>query len=343
LRAERSRDCLTYLCRDLDRPLQTLLRVQLGRVDVGVSEPVAGGLNAELLAHARRPRVPQLVRVPRGHQNLFRRRLRLKSVGLLVSFLAGVTNGAAVGHGGVALAGLHERVHLLVGAGRVPVVQRRLASGESLRATFRLGFRWAEEIGHQLLLKERRQDSLGARANRDATGQVEVLALVSIRCVDPDRSGGVDVVPPHDDDLARPHPGKRTWVRVILSAVRGRDQDARYVVKMVEDITPRKRTEARSRRARKEGAALLQRFNSLTDREQEVFWLMAAGKPTKNIAADLGASPKTIEVHRARVMEKMSAESIAGLAQSSMRLRPLVHNPMESKDSKSPRTPDLDR
>jgi PAS domain S-box-containing protein len=118
--------------------------------------------------------------------------------------------------------------------------------------------------------------------------------------------------------------GKGIWARVILSAVRGQDQGARYVVKMVEDITPRKRAEARARRARKEGSALLQRFNNLTDREQEVFWLMAAGKPTKNIASELGASPKTIEVHRARVMEKMQVDSIAALAQCSMRLRPLV-------------------
>jgi FixJ family two-component response regulator len=41
--------------------------------------------------------------------------------------------------------------------------------------------------------------------------------------------------------------------------------------------------------------------------------LVIAGKPNKIIASDLGISPKTVEIHRGRVMEKMQVESVAEL------------------------------
>lgn len=55
------------------------------------------------------------------------------------------------------------------------------------------------------------------------------------------------------------------------------------------------------------------RFESLTPREREVLALVASGKPNKIMAADLGVSQRTIEIHRARVMEKMGATSLAQL------------------------------
>lgn len=69
--------------------------------------------------------------------------------------------------------------------------------------------------------------------------------------------------------------------------------------------------EARRERAgRTEFSMLLSR---LTPREREVMELVVAGKPNKVIAAELGLSPKTVEVHRARVMEKMQVDSLAEL------------------------------
>jgi FixJ family two-component response regulator len=55
------------------------------------------------------------------------------------------------------------------------------------------------------------------------------------------------------------------------------------------------------------------RFAGLTPREQEVMRLVVSGRLNKQAAAELAISEKTIKVHRARVMEKMRAESLAAL------------------------------
>jgi len=55
------------------------------------------------------------------------------------------------------------------------------------------------------------------------------------------------------------------------------------------------------------------RYAALTPRENEVFRGLIAGLPNKSIAADLGLSQKTIEIHRAKVMKKMRAKSFAEL------------------------------
>lgn len=59
--------------------------------------------------------------------------------------------------------------------------------------------------------------------------------------------------------------------------------------------------------------AILRRLASLTRRESEVLDLICAGHSNRGVAAELGISPKTVEVHRARVMAKMEAGSLAGL------------------------------
>ena len=67
------------------------------------------------------------------------------------------------------------------------------------------------------------------------------------------------------------------------------------------------------RRVRAVRNEIARRFERLTPREREVFALVTLGKMNKEIAAQLGASEKTIKVHRGRVMEKMQAESLAAL------------------------------
>ena len=55
------------------------------------------------------------------------------------------------------------------------------------------------------------------------------------------------------------------------------------------------------------------RLETLTERERQVLQLLTAGKPNKVIAYELTISPRTVEIHRARVMEKMRAHSLAEL------------------------------
>lgn len=60
---------------------------------------------------------------------------------------------------------------------------------------------------------------------------------------------------------------------------------------------------------------LLQRLASLTPREREVAQRIVAGQANKVIALDLQLSERTVELHRARVMQKMAARGVAQLVQ----------------------------
>jgi FixJ family two-component response regulator len=67
-------------------------------------------------------------------------------------------------------------------------------------------------------------------------------------------------------------------------------------------------------------ADVLQRFESLTSREKQVMQLVVDGAANKVIAIDLGLSERTVEIHRAKVMEKMDARSVAHLVKLQMGL-----------------------
>jgi FixJ family two-component response regulator len=75
------------------------------------------------------------------------------------------------------------------------------------------------------------------------------------------------------------------------------------------------------------------RLRSLTPREREVLEGVIRGKLNKQIAAELGTVEKTIKVHRARVMEKMEAESVPELVRLAQRAG---LNPTDHDDGTSP-------
>lgn len=56
-----------------------------------------------------------------------------------------------------------------------------------------------------------------------------------------------------------------------------------------------------------------QLLNNLTPREQEVMNLVVAGQHNREIASQLGISPRTVEVHKARMMDKLNVSSVANL------------------------------
>jgi FixJ family two-component response regulator len=79
-------------------------------------------------------------------------------------------------------------------------------------------------------------------------------------------------------------------------------------------------SDAESRSVQGEIEELLKRMDSLTPREREVMGLVVAGKANKNVARELGISQRTVEIHRARVMDKMGVRSLSMLVQAVMRV-----------------------
>lgn len=76
----------------------------------------------------------------------------------------------------------------------------------------------------------------------------------------------------------------------------------------------------RQRGERTERDWLSRRFETLTPREREVMALVVRGLLNKQIAAVLGASEKTVKIHRGRVMEKMKIHSVADLVRAAQKL-----------------------
>jgi two-component system, LuxR family, response regulator FixJ len=68
-----------------------------------------------------------------------------------------------------------------------------------------------------------------------------------------------------------------------------------------------------------------ERLQSLTPREREILSLVTLGKPNKVMAGDLGVSQRTVEIHRARVMEKMGAQSLAQLVRMVLDFEPQAY------------------
>jgi FixJ family two-component response regulator len=76
----------------------------------------------------------------------------------------------------------------------------------------------------------------------------------------------------------------------------------------------------RGRSEREEGDRIRRRFEALSPRERAVLEHVVAGRLNKQIASAIGTSERTVKAHRARVMRKMGASSVAELVRSADRL-----------------------
>jgi two-component system response regulator FixJ len=88
---------------------------------------------------------------------------------------------------------------------------------------------------------------------------------------------------------------------------------------VILDSVARALNQARERqREAGEAAAVRGRLEALTPREREVLDQLVLGHPNKVIAINLDISPRTVEIHRARVMEKMHARSLSELVRMAL-------------------------
>jgi FixJ family two-component response regulator len=90
---------------------------------------------------------------------------------------------------------------------------------------------------------------------------------------------------------------------------------------LLEHIRKALQLDGRRRASSAQRSNIQLRVDSLTDRERQVMALIVEGKASKQVAADLGISKKTVDVHRAHVMEKMQVESLAELVELVVSLR----------------------
>ena len=75
---------------------------------------------------------------------------------------------------------------------------------------------------------------------------------------------------------------------------------------------------------RLEAGELRQRYEQLTPREREVMVLVAAGLLNKQVASELATTERTIKFHRAHIMQKMQAESLADLVRMAEKLGAVI-------------------
>ena len=94
-----------------------------------------------------------------------------------------------------------------------------------------------------------------------------------------------------------------------------RDQDLLEAVRVALDRDTLRRVDERAL------TAVHGNFSSLTEREKEVMSLISAGLPNKQIASEMGISGATVKVHRANIMRKMHAGSLAELIRMTDLLR----------------------
>ncbi|HEY6931540.1 MAG TPA: response regulator [Thermoanaerobaculia bacterium] len=106
-------------------------------------------------------------------------------------------------------------------------------------------------------------------------------------------------------------PVKRETLLAAVRAALARDDEKRVTREEVRDLRAR--------------------YAALSPREKEVLQYVVAGRLNKQIASAIGASERTVKAHRARVMEKMKAGSVADLVRAADRINPPALPPVEKQ------------
>ena len=99
---------------------------------------------------------------------------------------------------------------------------------------------------------------------------------------------------------------------------------------LIDRIQQAIETHARIRTAESEREELRARVEILSPREREVMALLAEGKANKEVASVLGLSTRTVEGHRARLMEKLGIDSLAQLVRIHVEVREAASRPRSS-------------
>ena len=94
--------------------------------------------------------------------------------------------------------------------------------------------------------------------------------------------------------------------------------DYRQIVELVRECI---RRDADTRADREEARRRAERLATLSQREREVLEHVIAGKVNRLIAEEMAISIKTVEAHRARIMEKLAVNSVAELVQATLGAR----------------------
>jgi two-component system, LuxR family, response regulator FixJ len=87
---------------------------------------------------------------------------------------------------------------------------------------------------------------------------------------------------------------------------------------LIESVRAALSRDADTAKRKAELAEINDKLNALSKREREVLEGLVAGKPNKTIAFDLGISPRTVEIYRANLMTKMTANSLSDLVRMAM-------------------------
>lgn len=98
---------------------------------------------------------------------------------------------------------------------------------------------------------------------------------------------------------------------------------------LIKQIDTALKLDAQSRSGRAKATDARRRFDNLTDREREIAQLLVSnpsGSTSKDLARHLDISPRTVDHHRARVLEKMQVNSVAELVDLSITTRLFEQN-----------------